>query len=48
MCYEMRRFEKIEEEKKQRKKEQELEFSVEDKPEIHVNSRSRNRTVEKV
>jgi hypothetical protein len=34
MCYKMRRFEKIAEEKKRRQKEQELTFTVEDQPEI--------------
>jgi len=34
MCYKMRRFEKIAEEKKRRQKEQELSFTVEDQPEI--------------
>jgi hypothetical protein len=38
----MRRFEKIAEEEKRRKREQELKFSVEDKPEICVNSNSKN------
>ena len=34
MCYKMRRFERIAEEKKRRQKEQELSFAVEDQPEI--------------
>ena len=34
MCYKMRRFEKIAEEKKRRQKEQELSFTVKDQPEI--------------
>ena len=34
MCYKMRRFEKIAEEKKRLQKEQELSFTVKDQPEI--------------
>jgi hypothetical protein len=47
MCHDMRRFEKIAEEKKQRKKEQELRFSVEDKPEIYVNPSSERKRLKK-
>lgn len=35
MCYKMRRFEKIAEEKKRRQKEKELSFAVEDESEVH-------------
>lgn len=48
MCYDMRRFEKIEEERRRHKKEQELRFSVEDKPEICVNPSSRSKRLKKV
>jgi hypothetical protein len=41
MCYDMRRFEKIAENKKQREKEQEFRFSVED------NSSSRSKRLKK-
>jgi hypothetical protein len=40
MCHDMRRFEKIAEEKK-RKKEQELKFAVENQLETRVNSSSK-------
>jgi hypothetical protein len=43
----MRRFEKIAEEKKQHKKEQELRFSVEDKPEIYINPNSESKPLKK-
>ena len=46
MCYDMRRFEKIAEEKK-RKKEQELRFSVEDKPEIYANPSPESKRLKK-
>lgn len=40
MCHNMRRFEKIAEEKKRRQKEQEIKFTVEDQQEILVNAGS--------
>jgi hypothetical protein len=43
----MRRFEKIAEEKKRRKKEQELRFSIEDKPEIYANPSSESKSLKK-
>jgi hypothetical protein len=38
MCNDMRRFEKMAEEKKRCRKEQELKFAVEDQSEIHISS----------
>ena len=50
MCYKMRRFEKIAEEKKRLQKEQELSFTVKDQPEILIKTsrkkQNNNRTTE--